>query len=99
MRPLLLTDEQIGAALDLLNMPYSGEQVIRYIQGTSIFDESSQEGNHLLDFLTHSKDFRKTAPDTLREAVLKRLRDPECSTEKDGEVLVFRHWVPITVTK
>lgn len=99
MRPLLLTDEQVGAALDTQNMPYSGEQVTRYIQGTSIFGEGSQEGDHLLDFLTHSKDFRKTAPDNLRESVLKYLRDPECSIEKDGEVLVFRHWVPMTVTK
>ncbi|XP_003726977.1 histamine N-methyltransferase [Strongylocentrotus purpuratus] len=99
LRPVLLTDEMIGATLDSQNMPYSGEQVTRYIKGTSVFKEGSQDGDHLLDFLTHSKDFRKTAPDNLRESVLKYLRDPECSMEKDGEILFFRYWVPMSVPK
>nr|XP_054766441.1 histamine N-methyltransferase A-like [Lytechinus pictus] len=99
MRPLLLTDEQIEAALDSQDMPHTGQQVDRYIQGTAMFGEGSQEGDHLLDFLTHSKGFRRAAPDNLRDSILKYLRDPDCSIEKDGEILVFRHWVPITVPK
>ena len=99
VRTLLLTDEQVGAALDAVNLPYTAETIVRYIQGTAIFDESLEEGRHLLDFLTHSVDFRKNASNELREGILCYMKDPECCIEKDGKVLVFRTWVYMTVSK
>ncbi|XP_072177514.1 histamine N-methyltransferase-like [Diadema setosum] len=99
VRPLLRTDDQIKSALDSVKLPFQSEMVMRYIQGTAIFEPDSLEGKHLLDFLTHSKDFRETAPDDLCKGILDYLKMPECSEERDGKVWVYRHWVHLTVDK
>lgn len=41
----------------------------------------------LLDFLTETCEFSKTAPPELKRQVMEELRKPECSQERDGKVL------------
>ncbi|KAK7901268.1 hypothetical protein WMY93_018037 [Mugilogobius chulae] len=41
----------------------------------------------LLDFVTHTMFFSKTASPDLKQRILRRLRDPQCSVEKDGRIL------------
>ena len=56
-----------------------------YIDVTEVFDEKSTEGNLLLDFLTHTVDFRETADKQLVEETLALIKD--LTTVKDGKRL------------
>ena len=53
------------------------------IDVTEVFDEKSAEGNLLLDFLTHTVNFRKTADEQLVEETLSLIEG--LSTVKDGK--------------
>ena len=97
--PVLLTEKDVRLALDQLNLDYTHGLVPRYVKGTALFDENSNEGRHLLDFYTHTKNFRKVAPATLRDSVLEFLKEPHHSVKKDEDIFFFRHWVHITVRK
>ena len=59
------------------------------IDVTDVFDPESTEGNLLLDFLTHSKNFRDTADEQLVKETLALIK--ELSTIKDG-----RHFGKLT---
>ena len=56
-----------------------------YIDVTEVFDEKSTEGNLLLDFLTHTVDFRETADKQLVEETLALIKD--LTIVKDGKRL------------
>ena len=53
------------------------------IDVTEVFDEKSAEGNLLLDFLTHTVNFRETADKQLVEETLALIK--ELSTMRDGK--------------
>ena len=55
------------------------------IDVTEVFDPKSSEGNRLLDFLTHTVNFRETAEEQLVEETLALIRDR--TTVKDGKRL------------
>ena len=55
------------------------------IDVTDVFDEKSSEGNLLLDFFTHTLNFRETADKQLLEDLLALIKDN--STLKDGKLL------------
>ncbi|XP_031566558.1 histamine N-methyltransferase-like [Actinia tenebrosa] len=69
------------------SMKYEKVVVPFSVDVTSVFDESSEEGGHLLDFCTHEVNYRQTAdPDEVKE-VLKKIQD--ISTEEDdGRMIV-----------
>ena len=52
------------------------------IDVTDVFDEVSREGNLLLDFLTHTANFRETGDKQLVKETLALIKD--LSTDKDG---------------
>ena len=56
-----------------------------FIDVTEIFDPQSTEGNLLLDFITHSANFRSTADEKLLQETLALIED--LSTLKDGKRL------------
>jgi len=53
------------------------------IDVTEVFDPKSTEGNLLLDFMTHSMNFRETADKQLVEEILALIKD--LSFVKDGK--------------
>ena len=55
------------------------------IDVTEVFDEKSTEGNLLLDFLTHTENFRETADEQLVEETLALIKD--MTILKDGKRL------------
>ena len=55
------------------------------IDVTDVLDEKSTEGNLLLDFFTHTKNFRETADKQLVEEILGLIKDK--TTVKDGKLL------------
>lgn len=54
---------------------------------TSCLIEGKKDGDLLLDFLTTTCNFSKTAPPKLKQQVMEELRKPGCSEERDGKVL------------
>ena len=53
------------------------------IDVTEVFDPKSSEGNRLLDFLTHTVNFRETAEEQLVEETLALIRDrDDCQRRK-----------------
>ncbi|XP_043913502.1 histamine N-methyltransferase-like [Protopterus annectens] len=54
---------------------------------TTCFNDGSEEGTLLLDFVTHTLNFSKSAPPSLKVEIMKYLRGPECSTVKDEKIM------------
>eukprot|EP00057_Strongylocentrotus_purpuratus_P004944 XP_003729823.2 PREDICTED: histamine N-methyltransferase A-like [Strongylocentrotus purpuratus] len=99
-RPRLWTDQDVTASLDSLRLPHRLDRGTWCTPSSLCFQENSQDGQHLLDFWTHTKNFRRTASKDLQEEIFACLRSPASSkTETDGEILFFRDWVHITVVK
>lgn len=62
---------------------YTKEIFIDVTVVTVVFDPESTEGNHLLDFLTNTKNFRDTADKRLVEETLALIEDiPTAKDEK-----------------
>lgn len=73
--------------LDEMRIKYRLYELSSDLDITECFIEGNENGERLLDFLTHVVDFRKTAPADLKEEVLHYLRQPQCSKEENGKVL------------
>lgn len=54
---------------------------------SSCFDESSEEGSSLLDFLTHKQDFRATADEALYNEVMDFLNEESSSNDNGGKLI------------
>ena len=78
-------------SLDRLNIPHvlmpQSHQPLQ-VEVTQCFDEASEDGNLLLDFLTHAVKFRETAPEDLKRRVLECYGSSDISEKKEGTVFV-----------
>ncbi|KFO81144.1 Histamine N-methyltransferase [Cuculus canorus] len=72
--------------LDSAGLKYQVYELPSYMDITSCFIEGSKDGELLLDFLTETCEFSKTASPELKRQVMEELRKPECSEERDGKV-------------
>ena len=99
----------VKGALDALpGMEYRTVERYAPIDITEVFDESSEEGTHLLDFLTHVVDFRKNAsPDLLASfmALVKEIAQRNKARDKnekkyrcDGHY-IDEYWQILIVSK
>ncbi|XP_071476277.1 histamine N-methyltransferase-like [Diadema antillarum] len=77
--------------LNELDIPYTTSEQRIVFDVTSIFDQGSEEGNLLLDFLTHFGHFRETASKETQDAVLTKYRERarEYKDAKAEEVTSF----------
>ncbi|KAK7901269.1 hypothetical protein WMY93_018038 [Mugilogobius chulae] len=77
----------IKKLLDKRGVPYQSYELQCVLDITTIFTEGDETGEMLLDFLTQTMFFSKKASPDLKQRILRQLRDPQCSVEKDGRVL------------
>ncbi|XP_060683818.1 histamine N-methyltransferase-like [Hemiscyllium ocellatum] len=77
----------VHKVLDEMRMKYHIYELSSIFDITECFIEGNENGELLLDFLTHIVDFRKTAPADLNAEVLQCLRQPQCSREENGKIL------------
>ncbi|NXE07714.1 HNMT methyltransferase, partial [Lophotis ruficrista] len=84
---LFVSSADIKSILDSAGLKYHLHELPSYIDITSCFIEGNKDGELLLDFLTETCDFSKTAPPELKSQVMEELRKPECSEKRDGKVL------------
>ncbi|KFP87680.1 PREDICTED: histamine N-methyltransferase-like [Apaloderma vittatum] len=82
-----LSSYDIKRMLDSAGLKYQIHELPSHLDITNCFIEGSKDGQLLLDFLTETCDFSKTAPSELKHQVMEQLRKPECSEERDGKVL------------
>ncbi|KFP65738.1 Histamine N-methyltransferase [Cariama cristata] len=77
----------IKRILDSAGLKYQFHELPSHMDITSCFIEGNKDGELLLDFLTETREFSKTAPPELKHQVMEELRKPECSEKRDGKVL------------
>ncbi|XP_076858356.1 histamine N-methyltransferase-like [Brachyhypopomus gauderio] len=82
-----ITVENMKNFLDARGITYQSYKIPAYVDITKCFIPGDEKGQHVLDLLTEVKEFSKTAPPELREAVMTKLRSPDCSQEVDGRIL------------
>ncbi|NXC66541.1 HNMT methyltransferase, partial [Anhinga anhinga] len=82
-----VSSADIKKILDSARMKYQLHELPSYMDITSCFIEGNEDGELLLDFLTETCEFSKTAPPELKRQVMEELRKPEYSEERDGKVL------------
>ncbi|XP_010149419.1 PREDICTED: histamine N-methyltransferase, partial [Eurypyga helias] len=82
-----VSSADIKRILDSAGLKYQLHELPSYMDITSCFIEGNTDGELLLDFLTETYEFSKTAPPELKRQVMEELRKPECSEERDGKVL------------
>ncbi|NWV26731.1 HNMTA methyltransferase, partial [Origma solitaria] len=72
--------------LDSAGLKYQLYELPSHMDITSCFTEGDKDGELLLDFLTETLDFAKTAPPELKHQLMEELRKPGCSESRDGKV-------------
>ncbi|NXQ32209.1 HNMTA methyltransferase, partial [Alaudala cheleensis] len=72
--------------LDSAGLKYQLYELPSRLDITSCFIEGDRNGELLLDFLTETLDFVKTAPPELKHQIMEELRKPGCSEIRDGKV-------------
>ncbi|NWQ81049.1 HNMT methyltransferase, partial [Columbina picui] len=82
-----VSSADIRRILDSAGLKYQLYELTSHMDITSCFVEGNEDGELLLDFLTETCEFSKTAPPELKRQVMEELKKPECSEEKDGKVL------------
>ena len=87
-----ITSADIRSYFDRQSIGYLDFHQPSSLDITKCFDDASDEGNLLLDFITHVADFRGTVPGDLQRAVLERLASSDISEKKDGEILLSNDW-------
>ena len=80
-------------------MPYTKRHQRSWLEITKCFDEASEEGVLLVDFLTHVAKFKETATEDQQKQLMEYLASSHCS-EKDGErVLSNNDWDALIASK
>ncbi|XP_070532698.1 histamine N-methyltransferase-like [Ptychodera flava] len=64
---------------------------------SEVFDENSDVGNRILDFLTHICHFRKSVPQHIQDDLMSLLKSKKCSEIIDGRVLFNNSFEAIIV--
>ncbi|KAM9380507.1 histamine N-methyltransferase-like [Phaethornis superciliosus] len=82
-----ISSADIIRILDSAGLKYQLHELTSHLDISSCFIEGSKDGELLLDFLTATCEFSKTAPPELKHRVIEELRKPGCSEERDGKVL------------
>lgn len=82
-----VSSADIKRILDSAGLKYQLHELPSHMDITSCFIEGNKDGELLLDFLTETYEFSKTAPPELKRQVIEELRKPQCSEQRDGKVL------------
>ncbi|XP_019409860.1 PREDICTED: histamine N-methyltransferase-like isoform X2 [Crocodylus porosus] len=81
-----VSSADIKKVLDMEGLKYQLFELPSSMDITNCFIEGNKDGELLLDFLTETYEFSKTAPLHLKNAIMEDLKKPECSEERDRKV-------------
>ena len=90
----------IRSSLDRRGIPYTQHHQRSRVDITQCFDEASEDGRLLLDFLTHVLRFKETASEELQKEVMEYLASSNCSEKtSEGQVLFNNDWDAVVFGK
>lgn len=92
-----VSSANIKSILDSAGLKYQVYELPSHMDITSCFIEGNKDGELLLDFLTETCEFSKTAPSELKHQVMEELRKPGCSEKRDGKVLFNNNMSAIVI--
>ncbi|XP_071790298.1 histamine N-methyltransferase-like [Asterias amurensis] len=94
-----ISSADVRSSFDRRNIPYTQSHQKSRVEITKCLDETSVEGNLLVDFLLHVVKFKETASDAQYKEVMEYMLSGDCS-EKDGdEVLFINDWDAVIIEK
>lgn len=82
-----VSSADIKRMLDSAGLKYQLHELPSDMDITCCFTEGDEDGELLLDFLTETLDFSKTAPPELKHQIMEELKKPGCSEKRNGKVL------------
>ncbi|NXD20170.1 HNMTA methyltransferase, partial [Spelaeornis formosus] len=88
---IYVSSSDLPRMLDSAGLKYQLYELPSHMDITSCFIEGDKDGEFLLDFLTETFDFAKTAPPELKRQVMEELRKPGCSEIRDGKVFFINN--------
>ncbi|XP_066497453.1 histamine N-methyltransferase-like [Hoplias malabaricus] len=83
-----ITTDHIQEFLDTRGIPYSKYRLPTELDITECFTPGDEQGELLLDFITEVEDFSKNVSPELRAGVVQLLKQPECSREENGRIML-----------
>ncbi|XP_009079950.1 PREDICTED: histamine N-methyltransferase-like isoform X3 [Acanthisitta chloris] len=92
-----ISSASFSRILDSAGLKYQLYELPSYMDITSCFIEGNKDGELLLDFLTETLEFSKTAPPELKRQIIEELRKPGCSENRDGKVLFHNNLSVIVI--
>ncbi|XP_075465594.1 histamine N-methyltransferase A-like isoform X1 [Ascaphus truei] len=81
-----LCSEDVTNILDSMSVKYETYDLPTDLDITECFTEGNMNGELLLDMVTETCCFSKTAPPDLKELIMEDLKSPEFSVKKDGKI-------------
>lgn len=82
-----VSSADIKRMLDSAGLKYQLHELPSNMDITSCFTQGDADGELLLDFLTETCNFSKTAPPELKHQIMEELKKPGCSEKRNGKVL------------
>ncbi|XP_071785129.1 histamine N-methyltransferase-like [Asterias amurensis] len=87
------------SSFDRHNIPYALSRHTSEMEITKCFDETSEDGDLLLDFCLQVSEFKKTASATKYKEVIEHMASSECSKKDGSKILMSNDWEAVIVTK
>ena len=88
------------SSLDRRGIPYAQYRQRSRVDITQCFDQASEDGRLLLDFLTQVLKFKETASEEFQKEVMEYLASSHCSERtSEGQVLFNNDWDAVVVGK
>ncbi|XP_022103963.1 histamine N-methyltransferase-like [Acanthaster planci] len=94
-----ISSADVRSILDRHTIPYSQQHQPSHVNITSCFDDASEEGSMVLDFLNHVTRFKESATEDLKQQVLERMASSECSETSGDEILLNNDCDTIIISK
>ncbi|XP_038066471.1 histamine N-methyltransferase-like [Patiria miniata] len=85
--------------LDSRGIPYTHFHEPQFLDITKCFDEASEEGSLLVDFLTQTVHFKETAPEDVQRSMMEYLASSDCSESKSEAILLNIDLDAIVISK
>ncbi|XP_006834635.1 PREDICTED: histamine N-methyltransferase-like [Chrysochloris asiatica] len=81
-----VTSLDLTQMLDNLKIKYKCYDLLSTMDISDCFIDGNENGELLLDFLTETCNFNKTAPSALKAEIMKDLQEPEFSVKNQGKI-------------
>ncbi|XP_071785356.1 histamine N-methyltransferase-like [Asterias amurensis] len=87
------------SSFDRHDIPYVQSRYPCEMEITKCFDETSEDGDLLLDFCLQVSEFKKTASASKYKEVIEYMASSECSKKDGSKILMSIDWETVIVTK